>query len=128
MRSRSFARYIPRRPARHRIKLACQIVRERDFKLVSDQIVELSDSGMLVVPKLRVMTGESLLVSFMAPYTRLFLDAEAVVSRVVHGRRLGDEGPGLGLELSGMDQLSRTILRAQLDSLPPAPPRRRALS
>ncbi len=128
MRSRSFARYVPRRPARHRIRLACQVVRERDFKLISDEMVELSDSGMLVVPKLRVMTGESLIVSFMAPYTRMFLDAEAVVSRVVHGRRLGDEGPALGLELSGMDPLARTILRAQLEHMPPAPPRRRSLS
>lgn len=127
MRSRSFARYVPRRPARHRIRLACQVVRERDFRLISDELVELSDSGMLVVPKLRVMTGESLIVSFMAPYTRMFLDAEAVVSRVVHGRRLGDEGIALGLEL-GMSSVARTILRAQLEHIPSAPPRRRALS
>jgi hypothetical protein len=128
MRSRSFARYVPRRPSRHRIRLACQVVRERDFRLIADEMVELSDSGMLVVPKLRVMTGESLIVSFMAPFTRMFLDTEAVVARVIHGRRLGDEGPRLGLELSGMDGMARTILRAQLSELPTIAPRRRALS
>ena len=128
MRSRSLSRYVPRRPSRHRIRLACQVVRERDFRLVADEIVELSDSGLLVVPKLRVMTGESLIVSFMAPFTRMFLDAEGTVARVIHGRRLGDEGPRLGVELAGMETLARTILRAQLSALPPAPPRRRSLS
>jgi hypothetical protein len=128
MRSRSFARYVPRRPSRHQIRLACQVVRERDFRLIADEMVELSDSGMLVVPKLRVMTGESLLVSFMAPFTRMFLDAEAVVARVIHGRRLGDEGPRLGIELSGMDPLAKTILRSQLAELPSMAPRRRSLS
>lgn len=128
MRSRSFARYVPRRPSRHKIRLACQVVRERDFRLIADEMVELSDSGMLVVPKLRVMTGESLLVSFMAPFTRMFLDADAVVARVIHGRRLGDEGPRLGIELSGMDAMAKTILRSQLAELPSIAPRRRSLS
>ncbi len=127
MRSRSFARYVPRRPSRHRVRLACQIVRERDFRLVSDEVCELSEAGMLVVPKLRVLTGEELLVSFMAPYTRMFIDAEAVVARVVHGRRLGDERHALGIHLTGMDQVARAVLRSQLDAMPDLAPRRRGL-
>lgn len=121
-------RYVPRRPSRHRIRLGCQIVRERDFKLVSDQMIELSEYGMLVVPKLRVLTGENLLVSFMAPFTRNFIDTEATVARVLHGRRLGDMGLGLGLDLSHMSESARALVRDQLAYLPTSMPRRRAVS
>ena len=121
-------RYVPRRPSRHRVRLGCQIVRERDFKLVSDQLIELSEYGMLVVPKARVLTGEPLLVSFMAPFTRQFIDTEATVARVLHGRRLGDMGIGLGLDLSAMSESARSLIREQLAFLPAAMPRRRLVS
>jgi len=122
------ARYIPRRPSRHSVRLGCQIVRERDFKLVADEIVDLSEVGMLVVPKLRVMTGENLLVTFMAPYTRTFIDAEASIARVVHGRRLGDVGMGLGISFDWMEEPGRALLRAQLSMMPSMSPNRRPLS
>jgi hypothetical protein len=125
---RPIARYVPRRPSRHHVRLACQVVRERDFKLVADEIVDLSEAGMLVLPKLRVMTGESLLVTFMAPYTRTFIDAEASIARVVHGRRLGDAGMGLGISFDWMDEPGRALLRAQLAMMPSMSPKRRPLS
>ena len=128
MRSKSLARYVPRRPSRHSVRLACQIVRERDFKLVSDEILELSEEGALVVPRARLLTGESLLVSFMAPFTRTFIDAEAVVARVVHGRRLGDGGPSLCIALTHMDSAAQALIKSQLTFLPVSAPRRRYVS
>lgn len=128
MRSRSSARYVPRRPSRHSVRLGCQIVRERDFKLVSDEIVELSEEGALVVPRFRLLTGENLLLTFMAPFTRTFIDAEAVVARVIHGRRLGDSGPSLGISITHMDSAAQALVKSQLTFLPLVAPRRRVLS
>ena len=39
-----------RRATRHSVRLECQVVRERDFQLVADRIVNLSTSGILVSP------------------------------------------------------------------------------
>lgn len=127
MRLRSF-RYVPRRPSRHPIKLACQVVRERDFKLVSNEILELSECGLLIRAMRPVLTGEELLISFMAPFSRTFIDAEGTVARVLHGRRLGDTGSSLGISFDGMGELHRAVLRAQLLDLPTAFPKRRMLS
>jgi hypothetical protein len=128
MRSRSLTPYVPRRPARHAVRLPCQVVRERDFKLIADEMLELSDGGMLVVPKLRVLTGESIVVSFMAPFSRSYIDAEGTVARVLHGRRVGDPGPTLGLSLVGLDPTSRAIVQSQLAFLPTVAPRTRMFS
>ncbi|NUP10321.1 MAG: PilZ domain-containing protein [Polyangiaceae bacterium] len=128
MRSRISNRYVPRRPSRHTVRLSCQVVRERDFKLVADEMIEISDGGLLVVPQSRILTGETVLLSFMAPFTRRFIDAEAVVARVLHGRRLGDAGPSVGLCITEMDEADEALIRSQLAYLPAAPPRRRYVS
>ncbi len=127
MRSRSL-RYVPRRPTRHPIRLACQVVRERDFKLISNQILELSEGGLLIRPNFRVLTGEDVLISFMAPFSRTFIDAQGSVARVLHGRRLGDPGLALGIAFSDIDQVARALLRTQLDDLPTRMPQRRMMS
>ena len=57
MRSRS-VRYIPRRPSRHAIRIPCQVVRPRDFKLIAESTLDLSELGMLAVPNRMVLTGE----------------------------------------------------------------------
>ncbi len=122
------SRYVPRRPSRHALRMPCQVVRERDFALVADRMVELSEGGMLVVPRMRVLTGESLIVSFMAPYSRSFVDAEATVARVVHGRRDGDGGLALGLSIDWMDRIARELIRGQIAHLPESARQRRALA
>jgi hypothetical protein len=109
-----------RRAFRHAVRLSCQIVRERDFRLVSDLAVDLSTAGMLVSTELPVLTGEPLLVSFRLPHARRWLDAQAVVARVVHGRRPGDDGRCLGLTFHGLDEETRQALFHGLRSLPPA--------
>ncbi|MEJ7734133.1 MAG: PilZ domain-containing protein [Polyangiaceae bacterium] len=115
-------RWTPRRPQRHAIRLACQVVRERDFKLIARQVVDLSEVGMRVLPMTRVLTGENLIVSFMAPFTRTWVDAEATVARVDHGRRPGDSGMSLGLFFDHIDEHARALLRLNLASVPPPLP------
>src|SRR5262245_31975584 len=112
------APWTPRRPARHPIQLACQVVRERDFQLVACWTLDVSEVGMLARPIARVLTGESVIVSFMAPFTRTWIDTEGTVVRVVHGRRASDFGMALGIWFHDLDAVSRALLRRNLADVP----------
>ncbi|APR76509.1 Hypothetical protein A7982_01856 [Minicystis rosea] len=109
-----------RRAFRHAVDLGCSIVRERDFRLVADRAVDLSTDGMLVDTHHRVLTGEPVIVSFRVPRSTRWVDAEAVVTRVVHGRRPGDQGRRLGLAFRGLDDETRHLIFQQLRALPAA--------
>jgi hypothetical protein len=112
-----------RRPVRHSAHIACQIVRERDFRLVADRVVNLSLNGMLVGPADPVLTGEKIIVSFPSPTKKgKWIDAEARVTRVLHGRRPGEYRRSLGLEFEHLDAESRAALQECLQRIPPTPP------
>jgi hypothetical protein len=115
-----------RRSSRHSVRLNCQVVRERDFQLVADRIVNLSTTGLLVSPADPALTGERLIVSFQIPHSGYWVDAEATVARVVHGRRPGEHTRGLALELENVEDIPQMILGRALRRCPPAPPGRRA--
>src|SRR5689334_5653386 len=84
-----------RSAARREVVLPCQVVREHDFKLIADRTLDISVEGLLLPLRTRVLTGESLIVSFAIP--GIWIDAEATVARVIHGRRPGDDGLALGI-------------------------------
>jgi hypothetical protein len=109
---------------RREVLLSCQVVRERDFRLIAALALDLSTEGMLVATRARVLTGEELLVSFRAPRFGAWIDAEAVVARVIHGRRPADRGRCLGLSFHGLSDRSRTALFRALRGLPPPEPTR----
>lgn len=115
-----------RRAVRHAVRLECQVVRERDFRLVADRIVNLSESGLLVSPADPALTGERLLVSFRIPHSGYWVDAEATVARVVHGRRPGEHTRALALELEQVEDIPKLLLGRALRRCPPAPPGHRA--
>ena len=110
---------MPRRLLKHR----CQVVRERDFRLIADRVVDLSATGALVMPADPVLTGERVILSFQLPSSLYWIDTEAVVTRVLHGRRPGEHTRGIALELDGLSGLSRFMIERALRYLPPAPPR-----
>lgn len=84
---------------RRYVRIDCQVVREHDFRLVGDLMLDLSTTGALVRARERVLTGEELIVSFKPPRSNEWFDAQAVVTRVLHGRRPGDFGLSFGIEL-----------------------------
>lgn len=110
---------------RHVLRTPCQLVREHDFRLVADRVIDLSVTGVLVAPADPVLTGERLLLSFQLPHSLYWIDAEAVVTRVIHGRRPGEHTRALALSFDDISGLSRYMIRHSLDYLPPAPPRYR---
>jgi len=111
---------------RHLLSAPCQVVRERDFRLIADRVVDLSISGVLVAPADPVLTGERVFISVQLPHSHYWLDAEAVVTRVIHGRRPGEHTRALALTFDAISGLSRYMIRHALDNLPPAPPRFRS--
>jgi hypothetical protein len=114
------------RTSRRTLRARCQVVRERDFRLVADRVKNLSASGMLVAPADPVLTGERLIVSFELPESGFWIDAEAVVSRVVHGRRAGESTRALGVQFDGLDPQAQQALELCLRHAPPVPPGRGA--
>jgi hypothetical protein len=111
---------------RRDVMLPCQAVRERDFKLVADYTLDVSVDGVLLPVATPILTGETLIVSFQIP--GVWIDAEAVVMRVVHGRRPGDDGLAAGVIFETISPASRAALAGFLHGRPPPLPRRGPLS
>jgi hypothetical protein len=117
-------RRVDRRAFRREVLMPCQVVRERDFRLVSNLALDLSTEGIQVRTYERVLTGDQLLVSFRAPQTGEWFDVEAKVARVLHGRRPGDRGRCLGLSFENFGWTESLRLFEGLRGLPPAAPKR----
>lgn len=104
--------------------LSCQVVRDRDFRLVGSLALDLSTDGILVLTGERVLTGEEMWVSFRAPQTKEWFDVSATVARVLHGRRPGDRGRCLGLSFHSFAESEAHRLFEGLRGLPAASPHR----
>ncbi len=117
------------------VRIDCQVVREHDFRLVGDLALDLSTKGMLVRGcGVRLLTGEELLVAFRPPRSNVWIDAQGIVARVLHGRRPGDTGLSFGIEFHEMEKEHEELLFEKLrgmhapDALrPPRPLVSRAL-
>lgn len=108
---------------RHAIEVPCQIVRERDMKLLAKQTIDLSTGGLLVPSEIDVDVGEELMVSFRATaFGRLFATSGRV-ARILEGRRAKDRGRCVGVDFR-LDALSRHLLRGALRRVPPPLPKR----
>lgn len=110
---------------RRAVHVCCQVVRERDFRLVGDRIVDLSSSGMLVTPADPLLTGERVIASFCLPNSTFWVDVEATVARVAHGRRPGEHSRAIALEFDALPGLTELVLAGALQRVPPVAPRSR---
>lgn len=106
------------------MKLRCQIVREKDFSLIADHVIDVSPDGMLVPTDRDIAPGENVFVTFRATNLDLWFDTEAKVVRIERARRHGDRTPGVGIRFSTLDPIKRFILRGHLRRVPPPVPRR----
>jgi len=105
----------PRRLAR----LGCEVVRERDYGLVGRKMIDLSRGGMQFRAEGDVTLGEKLQVFFRAPFSPIYVYVEAVVSRVIAGRRPGDEGPAYAVQFGELGELAASALKTALTRFPP---------
>jgi hypothetical protein len=115
---------LERKVLRRQVRANCQVVAEEGFRLLGIRTLDLSDEGLLLHSSASVAVGERVFVSLEAPGMREWVDAEAVVARVIRGRRDTDMLCGVGLSFVRMDPLDRAILRASLVDRPPPVPAR----
>jgi len=113
-----------RKTTRHALRIPCQVVRESDFRLVGERTLDVSSEGLLIRSDADVAIGDSVLVAFQATPLGLWFESEAKVTRIVRGRRPGDQGRALGLRFTDMNAISRLILRGHLRRVPPPVPKR----
>lgn len=114
---------------RFSLRFPCQVVRERDFRLVGHLFSDVSERGLRIEAAAPCLTGERVLVSFRAPFSNEWIDTDGIVARVVHGRRPGDLRRGYGVAFTSMAPAARRLLGEGLRGLPlartcdPRPPR-----
>jgi c-di-GMP-binding flagellar brake protein YcgR len=113
-----------RRDVRRSIRVECQVVREKDFRLLATRTENLSSGGMLVRGGERALTGEPVIVSFRVPRSRRWVDAKATIARVLHGRRPGDRGLRYGVEFEPLAPEDERYLRSRLKGIAPPLPSR----
>jgi len=111
-----------RTSSRRAVVLPCQIVRERDFRLVGDRMIDLSTQGMLAPLRERVVTGERVIVAFCIDGQ--WIDSEATVARIEHGRRAGDLGLSAGIMFDGLPHRPTSSVSAFVERRPVRVPRR----
>jgi hypothetical protein len=110
---------------RRAFAMTCSVVRERDFRLIGGEALDVSPAGMLIRVKEPIAVGDSVIVSFRATELDLWFDTDAIVTRLVRGRRPKDPaGQSIGVTFCSLDAVSRLILRAFLRRFPPPVPRR----
>jgi|LNFM01.1.fsa_nt_gb c-di-GMP-binding flagellar brake protein YcgR len=114
--------------ARRTVRMPCEAVRERDFSLVGNVVLDLSSTGALLRSSAKVLTGDSMILSFFEPEAARWFDVEATVARVVHGRRLGDGGRAVGVRFSAMAAQDKRALERALNKRVPSLPKRRKVS
>lgn len=115
-----------RAACRREVVLPCQAVREHDFKLIADRTLDISIDGLMLPLRTRVLTGESLIVSFAIP--GMWIDVEGTVARVIHGRRPGDDGLAVGVIFDRISPSARAALAAFLHGRKAPLPRRGPLA
>jgi len=115
-----------RSSVRRDVRIACQAVREHDFKLIANRTLDVSVEGVLLPIIIPVNPGESVIVSF--ELGGMWIDAEATVTRVIYGRRPGDDGLAAGLVFDVLSASSRAALAGSLHGRPPPLPRRGPLA
>jgi hypothetical protein len=114
-----------RKSLRRYVRSRCHAVALDQFRLIGEQILDLSPRGALVACDAPVNVGDRVLLSFQAPETDAWIDAEAEVARVLEGWRSGDPGYSAGLRFTGLDRATRDELVVALAGLPPPVPMRR---
>ena len=114
-----------RRSLRRWVRWHCQAVALEDFRLIGDQVLDLSPRGALVACDDGVEVGEEMIVTLKTPAGGPWLDAEAEVARVIEGWRPGDPGYAAGLRFTRFTRAEQNELIARLAGCPPPAPRRR---
>lgn len=110
-----------RQHRRHAVRARCIARSARDGRLLGDSTLDLSYSGARIAALAPATIGERVAISLELPGTRVWVEAEGRVERVIPGRRAGDEGPAIGVRLDRMDGMKRLLLASVAGHHPDVP-------
>ncbi len=96
----------------------CVAVSRSDGRLVGDRLSDVSWDGAFLEGDGEAKLGDTLQLRVQLPGSRVWMDAEATVTRVSRGRRGPHDRPGVGVSLSRMDGMSRIMLATVAKSFP----------
>jgi hypothetical protein len=119
-----FATRVKRHTARHNVHLPCRLISLSDFRILGERTLDVSTRGAQVSCEQHVRVGTDVLLSFALPHSDRWIDAEAVVTRVMHARRLFDGIRSVGLSFVNFDRLSSVMLASKVGHVPPPLPHR----
>ncbi len=97
-----------RKHRRHHLRAEC-VVRQGE-RLLSDTVLDASYDGLRVKTLTPPTIGEPVRVSLRMPGSRVWVEAEGTVTRVIEGRRSGDDGRSFAIRLRRMDGMQRLLL------------------
>lgn len=110
-----------RQHRRHRVHTDCLLRASSDDRLIADEVVDGSWSGLRVRSLGPARLGEPVRISIRVPGSRLWLEADGVVARVCPGRRADDGGETLGVAVRRMDGMHRLLLATAFRRHPEVP-------
>jgi len=108
-----------RRFLRHAMPTQCVVLSRRRGRLLGEGLVDVSPEGLLVHGDGSTAIYEPVDIALRVPLSRIWITGQAVVARVVRGRRHGDAFEGLGLILRRMDDRAREMLVRSMRHFPP---------
>lgn len=109
-----------RQHRRHRVITDCVLRSADDDRLLADETLDLSWSGLRVGALSEAAVGERVRICVRIPGSTTWLDAHGQVTRVCSGRRAGEPGPTLGVRMGTMDGMHRLLLATVLRHYPEA--------
>lgn len=96
--------------SRHALQTDCIVLSEGGRLLLGDRALDVSWDGLLVRAQGVARRGDRVRASIRLPHSRVWVEGEGYVARVVAGRRELDEGAGYGIRLDRMDGITRLLL------------------
>ncbi len=115
-----------RQTIRRAVRSECTAFATNEYREIGTGILDLSPQGTLVACNQPIEIGDPIMLFFRAPGDdELWLDAEAEVSRIVHGMRRYDRGCCMGLRFTYLERPDRKHLTNRLVGYPPPIPKRR---
>ncbi|MBX3270132.1 MAG: PilZ domain-containing protein [Sandaracinaceae bacterium] len=109
---------------RYLVNTDCVVRSSADDRLLADETLDLSWSGLRARALGGARVGERVRVSVRVPGSRTWLDADGVVARTAPGRRAGERGETLAVALRRMDGMHRLLLATVVRRFPEVPPER----
>jgi hypothetical protein len=103
--------------ARFGVHVDCQVVRDRDFRVIGRGTLDVSLTGMLVQCTYAAEIGDEVIVSFKTNIGE-YVDAVGIVTRRMEGRRRGDLGMTAGITFTSIDDESLRALARLLERAP----------